>query len=213
MINIALVALRTTLFTLVLTGLIYPLGMTGLSQLLFPAKANGSLIEHEGKIVGSELIGQAFANPAYFQSRPSAAGQNGYDATSSSGSNLGPTSNKLKERVQADVERLQKENPNAEGPVPDALVTASASGLDPHLSPEAAAWQVARIAKARNIAHDRVAGVLDAQIEGREMGILGEPKVNLLLLNLALDHQFGAPAPVPPSPPTPAAEHVEPSGS
>ncbi|HKQ68216.1 MAG TPA: potassium-transporting ATPase subunit KdpC [Polyangiaceae bacterium] len=209
MMNIVVVALRTTLFTLVLTGLIYPLGMTGISQLLFPAKASGSLLEHQGKIVGSELIGQAFANPAYFQSRPSAAGQNGFDATASSGSNLGPTSNKLKERVLADVERLKKENPNAEGPVPDALVTASGSGLDPHLSPEAAAWQVARIAKARNIAYERVASVLDAQIEGREMGVLGEPKVNLLVVNLALDHQFGAPAPVPPPPSTPADGHVE----
>src|ERR1700760_2148089 len=139
-----IVALRVTLVTLVLTGLAYPLAMTGVAQAVFHHRANGSLVREgggaEGRVVGSELIGQVFAQPAYVQGRPSAAG-NGYDATASSGSNLGPTAKKLRDRAEADLARLQKENPGAPLPVPDALVTASASGLDPDLTPEAALWQ------------------------------------------------------------------------
>src|SRR5580765_888831 len=135
------IALRVTVVTLILTGLIYPLAMTGAAQVLFHDQANGSLVRDEkGTVVGSELIGQAFANPAYLQGRPSAAGNNGYDATASGGSNLGPTSRKLRDRVSADVERLRKDNPDAPLPIPAELVTASASGLDPELSPRAALW-------------------------------------------------------------------------
>jgi potassium-transporting ATPase KdpC subunit len=191
--NTIAIALRATLVTLVLTGLAYPLAMTGAAQLLFPQKANGSLVTDEsGKVVGSKLIGQTFTSPAYFQGRPSAAG-NGYDATASSGSNLGATSVKLRDRAKADVARLQKENPGAPGLVPAELVTASASGLDPHLSPAAARWQVPRVAKSRNVAPERIEGILAAQIEGRDFGLLGEPTINVLLLNLALDRQLGHP--------------------
>ena len=190
-------ALRTTIVTLVLTGLLYPFAMTGLAQVLFPWRANGSLVTDEkGQVVGSELIAQGFANPAYFQPRPSAAGEKGYDATSSSGSNLGPTSKKLQDRIIGDIERLKGENPEASSPIPAELVTASASGLDPHLSPEAMGWQAARVAKARGISLERVSAVVDANLEGRTFGILGEPRVNVLLVNLALDRQFGRPAPL-----------------
>jgi len=192
------IALRTTIVTLVLTGLLYPFAMTGLAQVLFPWRANGSLVTDEkGQVVGSELIAQGFANPAYFQPRPSAAGEKGYDATSSSGSNLGPTSKKLQDRIIGDIERLKGENPEASSPIPVELVTASASGLDPHLSPEAMRWQVPRVSKARGIAAERVKAVVDANVEGRTFGILGEPRVNVLLGNCALDRQFGRPAPLP----------------
>jgi potassium-transporting ATPase KdpC subunit len=191
------VALRTTLVTLILTGLGYPLGMTALAQLLFPAAANGSLARDEGgKVVGSRLIGQGFANPAYFQPRPSAAG-NGYDATASGGSNFGPTSAKLRERVQADLDRLRKDNPDAIGAVPAELVTASGSGLDPHLSPLAARWQIPRVARARGVSPERVAGAVREVMAGRDLGFLGEPTVNVLELNLLLDRQFGQPLPGP----------------
>src|SRR5258705_12882575 len=143
------IAIRTTIVTIVLTGLVYPYVMTGLAQVLFPWRANGSLVTDEkGQVVGSELIAQGFANPAYFQPRPSAAGEKGYDGTSSSGSNLGPTSKKLQDRINDDLKRLKAENPAATGSVPAELVAASASGLDPHLSPDAMLWQVPRVATA-----------------------------------------------------------------
>ena len=197
MIKVMLIALRTTAVTLILTGIIYPYVVTGLAQILFPGRANGSLVtDEQGRVVGSELIGQGFTHPAYFQPRPSAAGEKGYDATASSGSNLGPTSKKLQNRVAQDLQRLKEENPDAPGPAPIELVTTSASGLDPHLSPQAALWQVSRVARARGVASERVRATVEAAIESRNLGFLGEPWVNVLLLNLALDRQFGRPAPV-----------------
>jgi K+-transporting ATPase ATPase C chain len=192
------IAFRATIVTLVLTGIIYPFVVTGLAQVLFPKTANGSLLtDGHGDIVGTELFGQPFANPAYFQPRPSAAG-NGYDGFASGGSNLGPTTGALRDRVKGDLERLQKENPDAGAPVPAELVTASGSGLDPHLSREAAVWQVKRIAKARGIDRpDRIVTVIDQQLEGRTFGVLGEPRVNVLLLNMALDANFGKATPLP----------------
>jgi potassium-transporting ATPase KdpC subunit len=205
------VALRVTLFTLVLTGIAYPLAATGMAEVLFPAKANGSLIEQGGKVVGSELIGQNFANPGYLQPRPSAAGEKGYDATASSGSNLGTTSRKLRDRFAQDLERLKSENPDATGKVPDELLTTSGSGLDPHLSPSAARWQVPRIAKARGVAPERIRAALDEHVEGRDFGFLGEPRVNVLAVNVALDKQFGQPPEAPSNTPTSSA--TPPSGA
>ena len=196
--NIFSIAMRTTVVTLVLTGLIYPFVMTGLAQIIFPWRANGSLVmDEKGEVVGSELIAQGFANPAYLQPRPSAAEEKGYDAANSSGSNLGPTSKKLRDRITRDLARLKRENPEAPDTIPAELVTASASGLDPHLSPQAALWQVPRVAKARGISPERVKTVVESSFEGRTFGILGEPRVNVLLVNLALDRQFGRPAPLP----------------
>jgi K+-transporting ATPase ATPase C chain len=186
------VALRITLATLVFTGLLYPFAVTGAAQLLFRRQAEGSLVpDDKGLVRGSELIGQPFTKPGYFQPRPSAAGEKGWDATASSGSNFGATSKKLHERIAAETARLQKENPDAPGPVPLELVTASGSGLDPHLSPAAAHWQVARVAKARGVTEGRIEDAVAQAIEGRTFGLLGEPRVNVLLLNLALDRQFG----------------------
>jgi potassium-transporting ATPase KdpC subunit len=189
---VIVVAARFTLVTLLLTGVAYPLVTTALAQLMFPARANGSMIRDDrGHTVGSELIGQSFAKPYYFWSRPSAAGDKGYDATSSSGSNWSVTSKKLHDRIAGDHDRLWKENPDAKAAMPDDLVTASASGLDPHISPAAALWQVERVAKARGVAPERVRALVDANLEGRDLGFLGEPRVNVLVLNLALDQQFG----------------------
>lgn len=189
-----LIALRTTIVTLVVTGLLYPFVMTGLAQVLFPWRANGSLVTDEkGQTIGSELIAQPFINPAYFQPRPSAAGAKGYDATSSGGSNLGVTSKKLQDRVAGDVKRLKEENPNAQGDVPIELVTASASGLDPHLSPGAALWQARRVANARGLSLEQVKTIVNGAVEGRTLGFVGEPRVNVLRMNLALDREFGRP--------------------
>lgn len=189
-----IIALRTTVVTLVLTGLLYPLVITGLAQVLFPWRANGSLVtDDKGQFIGSQLIAQAFTNPAYFQPRPSAAGENGYDAASSGGSNLGPTSKKLRERVAEDVKRLKDQNPEASRLVPVELLTASGSGLDPHLSPQAALWQAPRIARSRNVAYKELREIVEANIEGRQLGFLDEPRINVLLLNLALDRTFGQP--------------------
>ncbi len=189
-------ALRATVVTLALTGLAYPIAVTGIATLLFPRQAEGSLVlDRRGRVVGSELLGQATASPAWFQPRPSAAGDAGYDPTASGGSNLGPTSRKLREQAAARLAALLRENPDAPGPPPVELVTASGSGLDPHLSPAAALWQAPRVARARGVPVDRVRALVEEHVEERDLGVLGEPRVNVLRLNLALDRLFGATRP------------------
>jgi K+-transporting ATPase ATPase C chain len=183
-------AFRFTLLMTVLTGLIYPGVVTGLCQLLFPHPANGSLLEVNGKILGSTLLGQNFSKPEYFHPRPSAAGNEGYDATASGGSNFGPTNQKLIDRVKADIAKFRAENPGYQGPIPADMVTTSASGLDPDISLASALAQAPRVAQARSAALDQVRQLIEAHTEGRQWGFLGEPRVNVLLLNLALNAKF-----------------------
>jgi len=175
-----------TVVTTLLLGVIYPLVVTGIAQVVFPEQANGQLIERNGAVVGSRIIGQAFSSPGYFRSRPSAAGM-GFDAANSAGSNLGPTNKKLIDAVKANVDAARKENPDA--PVPIDLVTTSASGFDPHLSPAAADFQVPRVARERAMSEADVRRLVEAHTEGRSLGFLGEPRVNVLELNLDLDRE------------------------
>jgi K+-transporting ATPase ATPase C chain len=181
-------AILMTIVTTIFLGLIYPLVVTGLAQVIFPDKANGQLIDRNGQIIGSRIIGQPFSSPGYFRSRPSAAGAAGYDGTSSAGTNYGPTNKKLIDRVKADVEKVQQENPGM--PVPVDLVTTSASGLDPHISPAAAEFQVPRVARERGVSEEQIRSLLQAHTQGRQLGLLGEPRVNVLELNLDLDGRF-----------------------
>jgi potassium-transporting ATPase KdpC subunit len=183
-------AFRMTLLFTVLTGLVYPGAVTGLCQLMFPRSANGSLVTVNGKVVGSALLGQNFTKPEYFHPRPSAAGSDGYDASSSGGSNFGPTNQKLIDRVKGDVGKFRKDNPGHTGTVPADAVTASASGLDPDISPAFADAQATRIAEARKTTVDQIRQLILTNTTGRDLGFLGEPRVNVLGLNVALDQSF-----------------------
>jgi K+-transporting ATPase ATPase C chain len=183
-------AFRLMLVLTVLTGLVYPGVITAISQVLFRWQANGSMLKAEGREIGSALIGQNFSKPEYFHPRPSAAGSDGYDATASTGSNYGPTNQKLIDRVKSSVEQFRKENPDYTGPIPADLVTASASGLDPDISPASAEAQAARVAKARGVSLDQIDQFITQNTKGADLGFLGEPRVNVLELNLKLDQQF-----------------------
>jgi potassium-transporting ATPase KdpC subunit len=178
------IAILMTIVTTLLLGIVYPFVVTGLAKMIFPNQANGSLITRNGKIIGSHLIGQPFSSPGYFRSRPSAAGT-GYDASNSGGSNLGPTNKMLIDRVSGDLQKLQAENPSM--PVPVDLITTSGSGLDPHISPEGAAFQAPRVARERGMSEADVNSLIAKHTEGRQLGFLGEPRVNVLELNLDLD--------------------------
>lgn len=186
-------ALRMTFVMTVLTGLIYPGIVTGLCQMLFPRRANGSLINVEGRIVGSALIGQNFSKPQYFHPRPSAAGNDGYDASASNATNFGPTNQKLMDRVKANVDKFRKENPGYDGPIPADLLTTSGSGLDPDLSPASALAQAPRVAQARGVSLEQVQQFIAQNTQGRTLGFMGEPRVNVLALNMELDKRFPLP--------------------
>jgi K+-transporting ATPase ATPase C chain len=183
-------AVRFTVVLTILTGCLYPALVTGLARTIFPRQAAGSLVERDGKVLGSGIIGQKFTRPGYFHGRPSAAGD-GYDAANSSGSNLGPTSQKLIERMRVDIEAFRKENAGFQGAIPADLVTASASGLDPHISPASAYAQAGRVAEARGVPTSEINRLVAEHIEGRQLLLLGEPRVNVLELNLALDRLGG----------------------
>lgn len=187
--NLAIATLMT-IVTAVLLGVVYPLAMTGLAQAIFPEKANGQLVERNGRVVGSRLIGQSFASPQYFHGRPSAAGR-GYDAANSGGTNLGPTNKQLLAAVKSAAAAARADNRTSA--IPIDLVTASASGLDPHITPDAAAFQIPRVAGARHVSEADLRRLVDAHIEGRQLGFLGEPRVNVLELNLALDERWPIP--------------------
>jgi potassium-transporting ATPase KdpC subunit len=182
-------ALRAIVLLTITTGLIYPVVITGICQVLFRNQANGSLVMQNGQVVGSLLLGQNFTRPEYFHPRPSSAGNDGYDPTASSGSNLGPTNQKLYDRVKASAEQFRKENPTYTGPIPADALTASGSGLDPEISVANAYAQAARVAKTRGVSVSDVEGLIASTIEGRDLKILGEPRVNVLKLNLKLDRQ------------------------
>ena len=183
-------ALRINIFLVILLGLGYPLAVTGVSQLIFPHQANGSLITKGNQVIGSELIGQNFHKSEYFQPRPSAAGADGYDPTASGGFNQGPTNQKLIDRVKAATDKFHKDNPDYHGPIPADLLTASASGLDPEISPASAQAQEARVAKARGLSMDQLSQLVAQYTKSPDLGLLGEPRVNVLKLNLALDQQY-----------------------
>ncbi|MBV8569616.1 MAG: potassium-transporting ATPase subunit KdpC [Acidobacteriaceae bacterium] len=183
-------AFRLVLLFTIVTGLIYPLVVTGICQVVFKGPANGSLISEHGHVIGSALIGQNFTRPEYFHPRPSAAGADGYDATASTGSNLGPTSRKLIDRIQAAAAQFRKENPEYSGAIPADALTESASGLDPDISVANAAAQAARVAKARGVRTDAVEQLISSSVQSRDLGFLGEPRVNVLQINLALDRTF-----------------------
>lgn len=183
-------ALRMTVVMTFLTGLIYPGVVTGLCQILFGKQANGSLIVRNGQVIGSKLIGQNFTRPEYFHPRPSVAGNDGYDPTSSGGSNLGPTSQKLFDRMKASADQFRKENPDYHGPIPSDALTSSGSGLDPHISVDNAKAQAARVAEARHTSVEAIDALIASTTEHRDLGFMGEPRVNVLAVNLALDEHL-----------------------